>query len=50
MIKLALFRSETRFDVAQFLSKGHLCKRHTEKLIEAGNVFDVVVALHRSKG
>ena len=45
MIQLALYRSQTRFDVSQAFPVGQLVECHTELLIPAGEALDFVVAV-----
>jgi len=45
VIQLALYRSQTRFDVSQAFPVGQLVECHTELLIPAGEALDFVVAV-----
>jgi len=45
--KLALLRTQASFDIPQTFATGKLCKCYATILIEAGEVFDLVVAAIR---
>jgi hypothetical protein len=45
MIKLGPPRTLTRFDVAQAFTPGQLRKSQTQKLVPAGEIFDVAIAV-----
>lgn len=44
MVELSLQRAKAGFDVAKTLAIGGLCKGHAQKLIQAGELLDLVVA------
>ena len=47
VIELVALRAQARFDVAQALAVGQLGERHAQKLIEAGEALDLVLAAIR---
>lgn len=42
MVKLGRLAAQAGFDVSQTLAIGQLCERHTQELIQAGELFDLV--------
>lgn len=44
MVKLALLRSQTGFDIPQAFPVGELSKRHAEVVVETSEVLDLEVA------
>ena len=45
VIELGLLRTQARFDVAQTLPISQLCEGHAQKLVQAGEPLDLVLAL-----
>ena len=45
MVKLPGARTQTRFHIAETFPEGELAKRHAQKLVPAGEGFDLVVTV-----